>query len=282
MTWPIRLRESLASGKLVPFVGAGVSMHASSLPSWSELLEQLLSEGVGRRFIDQNEEQRLRQLKQSQRLDELATELVRALPKSLFVGTLERLFDRDAQTADLTAHGAIVSLGPSMVLTTNYDRLLEHAIARIIGRSPAVFTHLSADNFLRRLNGPLSQKRPLVLKLHGDITDPSSIVISRNDYSRILHDNKALHAAMSVVLATRTLLFLGYSLRDRDLLHWLEAQAALVKQSGSPHYMLVDPEKDTASNARDLLDTYGVEVVEFPWRRSASGLKDALASLSNT
>jgi hypothetical protein len=256
-------------------------MHATSSPSWSELLAQLLTEGVRRRYVSESEEERLSSLAHSHRLDELAAELARALPRSVFVGTLERLFDGDTRTADLAAHGAIVSLGSSVFLTTNYDRLLEHAIARTLGRSPAVFTHLSADNFLRRLSKPLHRTKPLVLKVHGDITDPGSIVIARDDYSRILHDNKALHSAMTVILASRTLLFLGYSLRDRDLLHWLEAQNTLVKQSGAPHYMLVDPEHDTVSNARGLLDTYGVEIVEFPWRSRPSGLRDAMASLAS-
>jgi hypothetical protein len=57
-----------------------------------------------------------------------------------------------------------------------------------------------------------------ILKMHGCINDPSSMVITREDYTRYLSDG--LHSLICNkvrdMMATKTFLFVGYSLKDVD------------------------------------------------------------------
>ena len=62
-------------------------------------------------------------------------------------------------------------------------------------------------------------KKRQVLKIHGDITRPYTMVITRDDYFRVLHETsrEAVFTKLQDLMATRTFLFVGYSMRDSDL-----------------------------------------------------------------
>lgn len=57
-----------------------------------------------------------------------------------------------------------------------------------------------------------------VIKMHGCITQPATIVITKNDYDTFLSQrlNSPIINKIADLMATKTFLFLGYSLRDPD------------------------------------------------------------------
>jgi SIR2-like domain len=91
------------------------------------------------------------------------------------------------------------------IVTTNWDTLFERNCAAqpFILDEDMVFWE-SAD---RR-----------VLKIHGSIDNPSTVVATRKDYDRNLDRlHKGLMGArLKSLLATKTIVFFGYSLRDED------------------------------------------------------------------
>jgi hypothetical protein len=110
-------------------------------------------------------------------------------------------------------HRIIVELPFAAVVTTNYDKLLERAYASLTGRWPKTPTHVDSDTL-----GPLLfDSSFFILKAHGDIDRPDSLVLTASDYREIIHSNPAFNEIFSAILLTNAILFVGYSLNDPDL-----------------------------------------------------------------
>jgi hypothetical protein len=133
----------------------------------------------------------------------------------------------------------LAALPFKIIVTTNYDRLLEAALRRV-GKDPKVLvygpdpTQVTADMTL----DPTSE-RPLVFKMHGDLDQRDSIVITDEDYIRFVQrmsDKGNFHPVPETVMyrmSRWTTLVLGYSLRDYNLrllfrtLRWKKDEADL-------------------------------------------------------
>jgi SIR2-like domain len=89
-------------------------------------------------------------------------------------------------------------------VTTNWDPFLERSLEVMI---PTV-----EDRDVAFWD---DQKRQ-VLKIHGCITRPYSIVATSKDYERCIRDNPLIFNKLKDLMATKTFLFVGYSLRDSD------------------------------------------------------------------
>lgn len=184
------VREARA-GKLVLFVGAGASVGAG-LPMWSALVDGLAREaGLG---------------------DEL--EALSKLPLLDRARIIERHFEgKNPGMRESIAKGLLVShaslvhhltaaLPVNEVVTTNYDDLFELAAE---GFSPglSVLPH-----------APAPEAQRWILKMHGCVTCPSDIVLTRDDYLRYEQRRAALAGIVQALLITRHMLFVGFSLAD--------------------------------------------------------------------
>jgi hypothetical protein len=188
---------------LVPFMGAGVSVSAGA-PSWSDLIDRLA------RRVDLPDAARESLAKRSV-LDQAA--FLRQAFEHQFGQTADSADDVFAQAvADIVRirrHGLapalLATLRAEQAITLNYDELFEraaddaHLPRTIIGGSS-------------RVEGPRSER--WLLKLHGTVTDPASIVLTRDDYLGYETDRAALSALVKATLMTRHLLFVGFGLQD--------------------------------------------------------------------
>jgi len=186
-----KLADRIRNGDLVLFLGAGVS-RAAGLPSWTELLERL----AGEADLDKEERDALRELN--------ALDVARALATRL--GGHERLTNLIAKwfagTHASLAHYLLATLPVREMATTNYDELFE-AAAEGVGRPVAMLPY-----------GKVSEQRRWLLKMHGTVSCPKDIVLTRDDYLRYAERRAALAGIVQALLITRHMLFVGFSLSD--------------------------------------------------------------------
>ena len=183
---PQGLIDAIDAGRCIAFVGSGFS-GAAHFPTWSSLLEDLASR-PGAKSIEPQILERMKD-KTAHAFDEVAQALEDVLGREALVKYLqEKMCYVELQPEMEKRKELLKNIPFRAVLTTNYDRLLKGDIP-----GPAAFRSL-----LRTVRTPWidtlfvtsrdRKARPL-LKLHGDLDKPDSIVLTRRDYRKLLYEN---------------------------------------------------------------------------------------------
>jgi len=213
------LTQELRKRRLVLFIGAGVSKDAG-LPLWNELVTPL-RESLA--------------LPPSTDAIEVAQRYVNAHGRLALVKYLEVTLGRCEVPGPM--HDALAQLPVSVVVTTNYDQLLERAFERR-GDQPVVIardsdlTHLIKDPSIH------DHRRPVVVKLHGCLSEPDTIVMTRDDYLAYPSQHQAMIACLQRLLLTQTFLFVGFSLTDCNFWAIHRRIRADLRQSASRAFLL--------------------------------------------
>jgi len=189
-----RLGRLASDGHLALFIGAGVNKGVG-LPGWNELLERI-AKRVG---VDPAHVKELGALDAAQLLQDKAD------PKDL--GALVRQILVADKPRIALAHALLAGLGAREAITTNYDALYERAVEETGGERPSVLPWDAAQ-----------PGRPWLLKLHGDLEKPESIVLTRRDF--VLFDARSRPAGslLQATLMTKHLLIVGASLEDDNVI----------------------------------------------------------------
>lgn len=244
------LVERFAHGNGTVFVGAGISLGAR-LPSWAKLMDPLRNDlgkevGPGASFLDIAE---LYETKHSRGV------LIQYLK--------ERLGDVRFQLTQ--THELIVSLPVQRIYTTNFDNLLEQASRKRQINRNVIFnaSHVGFSD-----TSTLS-----IVKLHGDLDDADSLVISARDYYSYFSRNPAVADLLKVELQTHTVLFLGYSFSDPDLGMIL---GKVVAQSGTVRPLLYSLQLQPKPLAVQALHERGVKVIAIDARPGTTEADEAI------
>jgi hypothetical protein len=251
---PTELSSLYKAGRLVPFVGAGVSQSVewdvgsakASGVSWTELVDYASIE-IG-----------------------FEPELLRARGTDLQI--LEYVIDKkggpgflsnwlaslqppDAALLNSPIHAALAALDRvPIVYTTNFDNFLERAF-KLHGRparSIATEKNLADDKAMVD-----------IVKFHGDLSLPDTMVLSESDYERRLQLVDPMDHKLRSDLLARAVLFIGYSFRDWNVAYLLrlfnEERGTLPESnSGKRGYILV---ADPSDFERRLFRSRNIEVI---------------------
>lgn len=93
-----------------------------------------------------------------------------------------------------------------LIVTTNYDSFIENELNRAIDVKVGNVGLFSNGNELG-----------VLYKIHGSITDPNSIVITTKDYQKLERTSAIINAKILSKLTESPILFLGYSLTDKNV-----------------------------------------------------------------
>ena len=226
------LADLARKGQLVPFIGAGASMGAGA-PSWWALLQSLASDAG----IDEDELPALQELDARDAAMVIARR-IKASPDGAEPQHEPSMAERDEQIKEriraevdgdlyTVTQGLIAGLALPEAVTTNYDRQYELANTATSGGAT------DGAGFAVVPQVRPSPGSPWVLKIHGDVATPESIVISRDDYLRFDRDAGPAAGVLQSKMLTGHLLFVGYSMSDenivrlaRDVQRYREAMAA--------------------------------------------------------
>ena len=213
------LGQKARAGHLVPFLGAGVSVSAGA-PSWSQLLDKLRS-GVHLKATEEAAFKGLGVLDQAGVLEQLYADQH---------DSPNAFGEAVAGAVDVPRYGlapALLATLPSAgAITLNYDRLFE-----------------TACDDAQKPRTVLPENVPAVgndwlLKLHGSVTQPDSIVLTRDDYLGYNSNRDALSALVKAHLLTHHLLFVGFGLADdhfHEIVH--DVRRALPHDGSKNHQM---------------------------------------------
>jgi hypothetical protein len=159
-------------------------------------------------------------------------------------------------------HDAIVRAEPRVIVTTNYDKIIERATSAGYGVHEYASHTVAAD---------VRRNYPLLLKIHGTVDRVDGLVLSRRDYTDVRHKGAHAMETLHALLLTRPALLLGYRLHDPDLQLILENIFGGQNQT-PPHYMLAPD--DVPDYERDVLTySYGVSFISYPRGDHAEALK---------
>jgi hypothetical protein len=241
---PMRLKEAARTGNLVPFIGAGVSRQAqtatsNAFPTWSELLVNLAELAAEEEAITSDEKQQISDLINRGKFLMAAQAVRSAMATDSFDHYIKsRFMPPDAQPGRI--HQALFKLHPSLVLTTNYDRLLEDAYASLYGKTPDIATYKDAQEVQRFLQSRhQSPERPLIFKLHGTAASPSGAILAELDYRKLLYQEPGYRMVLSAIFLTRAVLMIGFSFSDPELTALVEALRESLKHGSSPDYIVL-------------------------------------------
>jgi tetratricopeptide (TPR) repeat protein len=248
---PQTLQDRLRRGQVIPFVGAGVSRAVLRsadgeplFPGWRDLLiraadrlgreDKAPESGVVRNLLDFVPARYLE-----------AAQHAREGLGALWPGFLKEEIDRSFDEADPESLGlarAVWELGNPLVITTNYDRVLHWACPEANDLELWDIEAKAEQAQLLRSDG--RPARPTVWHLHGRIGNAADLILTPDGYSRLYQGDsegryKAALATFRTLLASRSLLFVGFSFDDRALSVELRGVNELFEGTSGPHYAVV-------------------------------------------
>lgn len=238
------LVEDLAARRVILFIGSGVSASGvtrsgSRIKQWRSFLEYAES-----KLIDEECKRLVSQYLGNNNYLFAAEVIKDSLSSTEWASLIQDEFGQIADPSNL--HRAIVSLDQRIVVTTNFDKLLENAWADSsagLTHFPQVITKL--DNSTFRI---LRENRSYLVKLHGTVDDPESIIFTQSDYTRDAYVNWAYSSFIETLLTTYTVLFIGFSMNDPALSRLVEMHAQKYPYC-RPHYIFTSgPISDTIKN----------------------------------
>jgi hypothetical protein len=252
MQIPNEILDGIKTGKCILFLGAMASapspegsrfQYKKTLPSGAELSRRLAAR-CG--YPDQD-------VTNLQRVSLFYQFRPGGSRQSLIQAIIEEITGPDIVPSP--ALHMLAALPFPIVITTNYDHLFDIALAR------ANTTDGRPKEPIRRIYDPTrtgppesvpldpTEEKPILLKLHGDIDKPESIVVTEEDYivfiqrmsMRHLHP---IHENIRARMNSWPILFTGYSLKDYNLRLLFRTLRWHVDVANFPLSFSVDPFPD--------------------------------------
>lgn len=261
-TVPERLVEAAQNHNLVPLIGSGVSRQADRrFPSWSGLLQDMKTHALKSGWLKLNEAQQVDELLTRDEHLMVAEEFRYRFPTDAFEAFLHDKFPTDVKPAEI--HKALLRLEPPLILTTNYDRLLENAYAQEYSQAPTTYTYNDSVMVQRYLQGGKFGRGPLFFKIHGSIDDPGGIILSERDYRQLIYQQPGYKMVLSAILLTRVVLMIGFSFSDRELTLHLESIRESLKHRAEPDYIFMPESEAPDIKKGRWREDFGLQTITY-------------------
>ena len=259
----------LSTGRAIAWIGAGPSIELG-LPDWRGLAADVLE--ACRRQQRHNFGRIERYYREGKYLDQF-DEVELTYGRQFLLGVCRN------KIADLGCEGAmykeIAKLDFLSYFTTNYDDIL---LRHLESMAKAVAVYGNSQEDLETVDVDMV---PALVKLHGDFSEPDSVVLSRSDYQKLYlsGQGEGFRTFLKSHLARDRILFLGYSLSDPEILHIQENLAVNLKRKVSPIAILANcPDEEIDLWKR----RYNIDVVPYSAQGSDhSRLTSMLSSVAN-
>ena len=227
------LLEDFARGRVAVFLGAGVSAGVNTrtgkpIRTWGEFLEE-----TAKAVSDRTVRAEVKDL--VAKGDYLfACEILKNHLSDRWESILKDEFDKIGEPSKLQQ--VILGLEPRVIVTTNFDLFIESHWG---AANPKATHHLQVKNGISSdCFSMFRDDQPYLIKLHGSINAPDSLIFSLSDYASKANANWQYSAFIETLLCTHTVLFIGFSMKDPAITNLLEVYAQKYPRN-RPHYALM-------------------------------------------
>jgi hypothetical protein len=252
----LQLKKDYIAKKIVPFIGAGLSVPFQ-VPTWKKLIEDITEKYAkgNHSFIKDAINFHLQKndywgavtaLKYYANLED----------PDINSQIVELIKENQIKLEDDNLHNYrdIANMNFNLHLTTNYEFLL--------------YKYLNCEDIpilLRDINFNTQDMFDIkrVFHLHGHISNPGSIVISKESYDE-LYTNAKYDNLLKAVTSNKKLLFMGFSFDDQFIRTLIKDHKSYF---GSNHYILLN--NPTADRVSELRKDYGLITIDFRTENSS-------------
>lgn len=232
-----RIKEASLNGKLVIFVGAGISAN-SGIPNWNTLIENLQKELPKSIAETENDKLKIAQLYKNYREQK---EYIEKIRKEL----------KDGIASFNPIHEIIFKLNPSHVVTTNYDDLLE----QVVLQNNLQYFKIDKDKDI-----PYATYNKFIIKMHGDL-QVGNIVLTEDDYLNYDINFPLIETYIKSLFASKLVLFVGFSFDDYNLKVITNKVKYLLGDDFQTMYLLNTGKTDFLR--REYYKKRGVKVIDY-------------------
>lgn len=227
---PSNLLERVRQGECVLFLGAGI--HApppdGSDFTWDEAARPLLSDKLTRQLAEDSKflnRYPAADFPWEYPLNLQRVSLFADTPdgggRSALIDHLRRYVQQGKKPSPIVQ--ALAQLPFKIIVTTNYDKVFETALAAAHKDCQQLIYNPRFNESTPDFRGDPTKEEPFIFKIHGDLSQRESIVITDEDYITFVQRMADKEGNHPVPLSVRyhmkrwPTLFLGYSLRDFNL-----------------------------------------------------------------
>lgn len=171
-----------------------------------------------------------------------------------------RIIAKAEKIADLSYFEKLAKLPFQYVITTNYDTLIERTFTTF--QPDAIVRHDDQASNVFGLGG-----RPLLVKIHGDITHPEQMVLSKDDLAQYTINHPQLSRLAASLFGAGPMLFLGFAKQTHAFLDLAKSYLASLGPTTHPHeWYVVDRDRlghELASLSKESTTVIEMEVKQF-------------------
>jgi hypothetical protein len=266
MILPASLVEELKQRQAVLFVGSGLSATLG-LPNWSGL--------IGKMADDLGYDPEIFTLLGS--YPSLAEYyLIKKPGRSVLAKWLKQEWHSALVDISVSqAHRALVAAHFPIIYTTNYDHWIEKA-HKLFGKPAIKIVH--GDEF-----AGLSAGGTPIVKFHGDLDFPNSMVLTEADYFERLRFESELDIILRSDLLKYSIIFIGYSLQDinmRNMLYRLSLyrREHMVRcKNLRRSYIFLDRRNEVQAT---IFERWGIDAIVSERLNLAEGLNEFMCAVA--
>lgn len=201
------LRHRIYEKKVILFVGSGLSRQFE-MPTWTDLICKMgMMVGHEDKDVLMTLEKNLPALAEYTMLEHGCPNVQRNE-----IAQWLKSKEKEKQTIPVPKSYQLLSkMGFPYIYTTNYDHCIEDSFVKCI---PPVFLNkvVNVEDLYQ-----VDRTKSTLIKFHGDVDFPETMVLSERDYFRRLSLNSALDLHLRANMLEYSFLFIGYSLQDINM-----------------------------------------------------------------
>jgi hypothetical protein len=240
------------------YIGAGLS-QAAGFPSWGKLLEMLIAEVEKLPHNISSKVQDYKSLLQNPNnyllvAEDIKNQLGPRLSKFMF-----DIFSDQTKKPTETIKN-FIKLPINFVITTNYDALVEQAYLKIYDEIPTTLTY----ELGRDIAYKLWENKFFILKAHGDVRYNSArLVLTENDYREIIFRQPGYQSALHAMFSSKSVLFVGTSFTDPDLILLLRYLHNSFHGGGPMHYILLSDDSVVDTQTERYFHDFNLHTIRY-------------------